>query len=286
MEQWLLMAFLALTGTATLSGSIKIIKHGEEALVETLGRYEGRKLEPGLHFITPVLDQVAFKETLREQMFNVQPNNCITHDNAAVTVDVVVYWRILDIEKAYYKIKDLSTALHNLVIAQIRAELGELDLKQTFTARAEINDLLLQELDVATTPWGVKVTRVELLEVILPHGVHLTMENQRSAERQKQTAILAAESRREVAIAEAKGDAEVELLAAETRQRIGLLETEAQQHQQLLKAQGNAQAMTVIVEQLRQDPIAAKALQLLLPGVESPAHEEKNSPQQPLNEIG
>ncbi|HBE16056.1 MAG TPA: paraslipin [Cyanobacteria bacterium UBA11149] len=264
MSEWLLMAFLALTGTATLSGSIKIIKQGEEALVETLGRYDGKKLEPGLNFITPFLSQVAFQDTIREKVLEIPPQNCITRDNVSITVDAVVYWRIMNMERAYYKVQNLHAAMVNLVLTQIRSELGKLELNQTFTARAEVNEMLLRELDIATSPWGVKVTRVELRDIVPSKTVQGAMELQMSAERKKQAAILTSEGEREAVINSARGEAEAQIIEAEARQKAAILEAEAQQKQQILKAQGTAAAMEIIAKKLNNDPSSAKALQFLM----------------------
>lgn len=264
MSEWLLMAFLALTGSVTLSGSIKIIKQGEEALVETLGRYDGKKLEPGLNFITPFLSQVAFQDTIREKVLEIPPQNCITRDNVSITVDAVVYWRIMNMERAYYKVQNLHAAMVNLVLTQIRSELGKLELNQTFTARSEVNEMLLRELDIATSPWGVKVTRVELRDIVPSKTVQGAMELQMSAERKKQAAILTSEGEREAVINSARGEAEAQIIEAEARQKAAILEAEAQQKQQILKAQGTAAAMEIIAKKLNNDPSSAKALQFLM----------------------
>ncbi len=264
MSEWLLMAFLALTGSVTLSGSIKIIKQGEEALVETLGRYDGKKLEPGLNFITPFLSQVAFQDTIREKVLEIPPQNCITRDNVSITVDAVVYWRIMNMERAYYKVQNLHAAMVNLVLTQIRSELGKLELNQTFTARSEVNEMLLRELDIATSPWGVKVTRVELRDIVPSKTVQGAMELQMSAERKKQAAILTSEGEREAVINSAKGEAEAQIIEAEARQKAAILDAEAQQQQQILKAKGTAAAMEIIANKLNKDPSSAKSLQFLM----------------------
>ncbi|MCP2731725.1 SPFH domain-containing protein [Limnofasciculus baicalensis] len=264
MSEWLLMAFLALTGSVTLSGSIKIIKQGEEALVETLGRYDGKKLEPGLNFITPFISQVAFQDTIREKVLEIPPQNCITRDNVSITVDAVVYWRIMNMERAYYKVQNLHGAMVNLVLTQIRSELGKLELNQTFTARSEVNEILLRELDIATSPWGLKVTRVELRDIVPSKTVQGAMELQMSAERKKQAAILTSEGEREAIINSARGEAEAQIIEAEARQKAAILDAEAQQQQQILKAKGTAAAMEIIANKLHKDPSSAKSLQFLM----------------------
>jgi regulator of protease activity HflC (stomatin/prohibitin superfamily) len=263
MFQWMLMTFLALSG-ATLAGSVKIIKQGDEALVEFLGKYDGKKLEPGLNFITPFLSQVVFEETVREKVLEIPPQNCITRDNVSISVDAVVYWRIMNIERAYYKVQNFKAAIVNLVLTQIRSELGKLELNETFTARTEVNKMLLRELDIATEPWGVKVTRVELRDIVPSKTVQGAMELQMSAERKKQAAILTSEGEREAAINSARGEAEAQIIEAEARQKAAILEAQAQQQQQVLKAQGTAAAMEIISKKLKSDSSAAQALQFLL----------------------
>jgi len=263
MYQWLFMAFIALTGT-TLAGSVKIIKQGEEALVETLGRYDGKKLEPGLNFVIPFLDQIACQQTIREQVLEIPPQNCITRDNVSISVDAVVYWRVINLEKSYYKVQNLQAAMVNLVLTQIRSEMGKLELNQTFTARTEVNEMLLRELDIATAPWGVKVTRVELRDIVPSKTVQGAMELQMSAERKKQAAILTSEGEREAVVNSARGEAEAQIIEAQARQRAAILEAEAQQKQQVLKAQGTAGAMDIIGKKLNADPSSAQALQFLL----------------------
>jgi regulator of protease activity HflC (stomatin/prohibitin superfamily) len=263
MFQWMLMTFLALSG-ATLAGSVKIINQGDEALVEFLGRYDGKKLEPGLNFITPFLSQVVFQETVREKVLEIPPQNCITRDNVSISVDAVVYWRIMNIERAYYKVQNLKAAIVNLVLTQIRSELGKLELNETFTTRTEVNKMLLRELDIATEPWGVKVTRVELRNIVPSKTVQGAMELQMSAERQKQAAILTSEGEREAAINSARGEAEAQIIEAQARQKAAILDAEAQQKQQILKAQGTAAAMEIIGKKLNSDSKAVEALQFLL----------------------
>lgn len=263
MFQWMIMAFLAFSG-ATLAGSIKIIKQGDGALVEFLGRYDGRKLEPGLNFITPFLSQVVFQETIREKVLEIPPQNCITRDNVSISVDAVVYWRIMNLERAYYKVQNLKAAMVNLVLTQIRSEMGKLELNQTFTARTEVNETLLRELDIATEPWGVKVTRVELRDIVPSKTVQGAMELQMSAERKKQAAILTSEGEREAMINSARGEAEAQIIEAEARQKAAILEAEAQQKQQILKAQGTSAAMEIIGKKLKSDASAAQSLQFLL----------------------
>jgi regulator of protease activity HflC (stomatin/prohibitin superfamily) len=267
---WLIVL---LVGGGTVS-SVKIIQQGNEALVERLGSYD-RKLSHGMNFVIPGLDRVAFQETIREKVLDIPPQPCITRDNVAITVDAVVYWRIVDMEKAYYKVENLQSAMVNMVLTQIRSEMGQLELDETLTARSQVNEILLRDLDVATDPWGIKVTRVELRDIIPSKAVQESMELQMSAERCKRAAILTSEGERESAVNSAKGQAEAQLLDAEARQKAVVLAAEAERQrivlqaqaerqQQVLKAQATAEAIQIVTQALKGDARAAEAGKVLL----------------------
>ncbi|HIK10153.1 MAG TPA: SPFH/Band 7/PHB domain protein [Oscillatoriaceae cyanobacterium M33_DOE_052] len=274
MEGFFLLIALAL-GSSALAGTVKIVNQGNEALVETLGRYNGKKLQPGLNFVVPFLDNIVYKETIREKVLDIPPQQCITKDNVSISVDAVVYWRIMDMEKAYYKVENLRLAMQNLVLTQIRSEMGKLELDETFTARSEVNETLLRELDIATAPWGVKVTRVELRDIVPSKAVQESMELQMSAERKKRAAILNSEGERESAVNSARGKAEAQVLEAEARQKSAILQAEAEQkaiilkaeaqrQEQVLKAQATAQALQIVAKTLEGNPHAKESLHFLL----------------------
>ena len=143
MNGFLVMIAIALT--TGLASSVKIVKEKEEYLIESLGSYK-KKLEPGLNFLVPVVDKIVYKETIREKVLDIPAQTCITRDNVTITVDAVVYWRIMEMYKAYYKVENLRDAMVNLVLTQIRSEMGQLELDQSFTARTEINEILLLSL--------------------------------------------------------------------------------------------------------------------------------------------
>ncbi|AFZ46668.1 SPFH domain, Band 7 family protein [Cyanobacterium stanieri PCC 7202] len=260
MEQ--LFFIVVLAGSAVF-GSVKIVNEKNEFLVERLGSYN-KKLSPGLNFVVPFLDKVVYKDTVRDKILDVPPQSCITKDNVAISVDAVVYWRIIDMEKAYYKIENLQGGMQNLVLTQIRAEIGKLELDETFVARTEINNILLRELDIATDPWGVKVLRVELKDITPSMAVQQSMEQQMAAERKKRAAILTSEGERDSAINSAQGRAEAKILEAEALKKAAILQAEADKQQQILQAQATAEALQIVVNQLRGDTLAQKALQFLL----------------------
>merc|ERR1711975_6924 len=254
---------ILLLGGSTVFGSAKIVNEKNEYLVERLGSYN-KKLSPGLNFIVPFFDRVVYKETVREKVIDIPPQSCITKDNVSITVDAVVYWRIMDMEKAYYKVESLQSAMVNLVLTQIRSEIGKLELDQTFTARTEINEILLRELDISTDPWGVKVTRVELRDIMPSKAVQDSMELQMAAERKKRAAILTSEGERDSAINSAQGKAESRILEAEAQKKAEILRAEAERQQQILKAEAIARAIDILTEKLKTDPSAGEALQFLL----------------------
>jgi regulator of protease activity HflC (stomatin/prohibitin superfamily) len=253
---------------------VRIINQSNAALVERVGSFR-KRLDPGLSFIIPGLDRIVYQDTLRLKVLDIAPQSCITADNVSITVDAVVYWQIIDMEKAYYKVQNLEFAMVNLVQTQIRGEIGKLELDQTFTARSQISDILLEELDTATDPWGVKVTRVEIRDITPSKAVQDSMELQMAAERRKRAAILTSEGDREAAVNTARGNADAQVLAAEAQKQAVILAAEAEQQSTLLQADADRQARLLraraiaestelLANTLETDPQAYAALQFLL----------------------
>jgi regulator of protease activity HflC (stomatin/prohibitin superfamily) len=243
--------------------SVKITSGGQSRLVERLGKYD-RQLQPGLSFVLPVVEKVVSHESLKERVLDIPPQQCITRDNVAIEVDAVVYWQLLEHARAYYAVDNLQAAMVNLVLTQIRAEMGKLDLDQTFTTRQEVNEALLRELDQATDPWGVKVTRVELRDIHPSPGVQQAMEQQMTAEREKRAAILRSEGEKESQLNAARGRAEALVLDAKAKQEALVLEAQAQAQQQGLLAQARADAAIRLAEAMQANPEASEAIRLLL----------------------
>ncbi|MDJ0712700.1 MAG: SPFH domain-containing protein [Prochloraceae cyanobacterium] len=274
METPFLWIILLVFGGSAITGSVKIVNEKNEYLIETLGSYK-KTLQPGLNFTVPFIDKVVYRDTTREKVFDVPAQSCITRDNVAISVDAVVYWRIMDMYKAYYKVENLQIAIENLVLTQIRSEMGKLELDETFTARTEINEILLRELDIATDPWGVKITRVELRDIMPSKAVQDSMELQMAAERRKRAAILTSEGERDSAINAAEGQAQARVLEAEARKKAAILEAEAekqaivlkaeaQRTEQILKAGATAEAMEIVTQKLNTNPKATEALQFIM----------------------
>ncbi len=274
METPFLWIILLVFGGSAITGSVKIVNEKNEYLIETLGSYK-KTLQPGLNFTVPFIDKVVYRDTTREKVFDVPAQSCITRDNVAISVDAVVYWRIMDMYKAYYKVENLQIAIENLVLTQIRSEMGKLELDETFTARTEINEILLRELDIATDPWGVKITRVELRDIMPSKAVQDSMELQMAAERRKRAAILTSEGERDSAINAAEGQAQARVLEAEARKKAAILEAEAekqaivlkaeaQRTEQILKAGATAEAMEIVTQKLNTNPKATEALKFIM----------------------
>jgi regulator of protease activity HflC (stomatin/prohibitin superfamily) len=185
METLIAMAILVVFGY--MIGSVKIINQGYEGIVERLGRYQ-RTLKPGLNFVVPLLDTVLVENT-REQILDIPPQSVITKDNVTFTVDAVLYWKILVVERAYYEIDDVENALKNLVLTTLRSEIGKMDLKDTFASREKINDEMRKQLDEAVEPWGVKIIRVEVQEIKLSDELRRALEAEKTAESERKAKI-------------------------------------------------------------------------------------------------
>ena len=256
---------LAVLGTVAALGvsSLKVTSSSRSMLVERLGKYN-RQLKPGLSLVLPGVERVVSHESLKERVLDIPPQQCITRDNVSIEVDAVVYWQLLEHARAYYAVDNLQSAMVNLVLTQIRAEMGKLDLDQTFTTRSEVNEVLLRELDEATDPWGVKVTRVELRDIHPTPGVQQAMEQQMTAEREKRAAILRSEGEKEAQVNAARGRAEALVLDAKAKQEALLLEAEAQAQQQRLLAKARAEAAGELAAAIEAHPAAAEGLRLLL----------------------
>ena len=253
-----LMALLALKGKTVVPG-------GQIYLVERLGKYN-RQLDSGIHFVIPFLEDIPkfAPTTSKEEILDVPAQECFTKDNVSVKADAVVYWRLVDHARAYYEVGEIDRALQNVVLTQIRSEIGKIDLDETFTNRQEINEALLRDLDQITNPWGLKVTRVELKDLTPRQNVLDAMEQQMAAERTRRALILESEGARQAKINEAQGIAESKILAAKADKEAMILKAEGEAKQQELVSKAKAVSVDEIAKVVESRQSASEVLRIQL----------------------
>jgi len=233
---WLVVSFI--------TSAIIIVRPYEAAIVERLGRYQ-KTLYQGLHFVIPFLDRVI-KVDLRERVVDVPPQEVITRDNVVVTVDGIIYYRVIKPEDVVYRVQNFQLAAVALAQTNLRNIIGELTLDETLTSREIINAKLRTVLDEATDPWGVKITRVEIKRIDPPKDVMDAMHKQMKAEREKRAMILEAEGFRESQIKKAEGLRESQILEAEGKAKSIQLVADAEKYSIIARAQGEAEAIRTV----------------------------------------
>ncbi len=236
-----------------IASCVKIVPQTQAYVIERLGAYQDT-WGVGIHFKLPIIDKVAKRVVLKEQVVDFAPQPVITKDNVTMRIDTVIFYQITDPRLFAYGVENPMMAIENLTATTLRNVIGEMELDQTLTSREVINDKMGTSLDIATDPWGIKVNRVELKNIIPPAEIQNAMEKQMKAERERREAVTRAEGEKKASILQAEGEKESRILQAEAAKQSAILQAQAVKESAILKAEGEADAILKI-QQAKADGI-------------------------------
>jgi regulator of protease activity HflC (stomatin/prohibitin superfamily) len=238
----ILVVILVILVLLILASCIKIVPQAQAFVLERLGGYQGT-WDVGMHFKVPFIDRVAKRVNLKEQVVDFDPQPVITKDNVTMRIDTVVFFQITDPKLFTYGVENPIMAIENLTATTLRNIIGDMELDQTLTSREVINTKMRASLDVATDPWGIKVNRVELKNILPPAQIVDAMEKQMKAERERREAILKAEGEKKSSILVAEGNKQSAILDAEAEKQAAILRAEAEKEKMIREAEGEAEAI-------------------------------------------
>lgn len=241
----LVVVIVVVIALMLLISCIKIVPQAKAMVVERLGAYQAT-WSTGLHFKVPIIDRVARRVDLKEQVVDFAPQPVITKDNVTMRIDTVVFYQITDPKMFCYGVANPIMAIENLTATTLRNIIGDLELDQTLTSRETINTHMRSNLDIATDPWGIKVNRVELKNIIPPREIQDSMEKQMKAERERRESILRAEGEKKSTVLVAEGKKESAILEAEAEKEAAILRAEAKKEAMIREAEGRAQAIEAV----------------------------------------
>jgi len=260
MPSVIVVLVLAFFTMLIISRIARVVPQQQAWVVERLGKFSGT-LQAGFHILIPFLDSVRYKHSLKEVALDVPEQVCITKDNVQVAVDGVLYFKILNAERASYGISDYNYAISQLAQTNLRSEIGKIELDKTFEERTNINAAVVSEVDKASEAWGVKVLRYEIKNITPPQDVLAAMEKQMRAEREKRAVILQSEGQRDASINQAEGDKQQTIKASEAKKQQAINEAEGQAAAIQSVATATAEGLRKVAEALRM-PGGHEAMQL------------------------